>query len=277
MRGVSFVAPHRTIAALLDGFAEDPMQSKDRPEKRLAEVTDVLLPPPIDPVQIVAVATSDVADAAFDALVEHFGDRARVAMTVMFCESSFHANRPNGSGAAYYGLNQMGVAELRALGLTPLQWLSMPAERQIPYVAHFWNAKVGRFGDWIWERPEHLYGCNFLPGRCSPGMPRDRPLTHQGDHDYQTQARDPQTGALSFDEAGNKVLVWRSFYESNTGLDIVAGHLDADGHHRYDVGKDGAIDLEDLAAWVELRKKQEPKRWGELDARLSAAASRVGA
>lgn len=249
------------------------MQSKDRPEKTLTETHDVILPPAIEAPPIVAVATADVADAAFDALAREFGPHALVAMTVMFCESSFHANRPNGSGAAYYGLNQMGVAELRSMGLTPLQWLSMPAERQIPYVRRFWGAKVGHFGEWIWERPEHLYGCNFLPGRCEPGMPRDKPLTHRGDHDYQTQAKDPQTGAPLVDATGAKVMVWRSFYESNTGLDIVADHLDAAGNHRLDVGKDGAIDLEDLAAWVELRKRQEPRRWGELEERLRAVTS----
>jgi hypothetical protein len=198
------------------------------------------------------IKTADVHDAAFDALVRYFGDRALVAMTVMFCESSFRPSIRNGSGAAYYGINQMGTAELSRMGLTPLIWLSMPAEQQIPYVARFWQDKVGRFGDWLFEAPENLYGCNFLPGRCTPGMPRDKALTAKGMHDY--LGKDGQ---------------WHSFYEANPDLDVVNGHLLPDATHRYDVGKDGQIDLEDFAAWIALRKSQEPGRWGELAARLA--------
>lgn len=189
-------------------------------------------------------ATGDLKDAAFDALVREFGaERALVAMTVMFCESGLRAWQRNGSGAPYYGVNQMGRRELDSLGLTPLQWLSMPAEQQIPYVAHFWGAKVAHFGGWIWQAPENLYGCNFLPARCFPGMPRDRALTKKGDHDYQ----DAVTRA------------WHSFYESNTALDV---------------NGDGQIDLDDFAAWIEKRKGQEPARWRELAARLEDALAR---
>lgn len=204
-------------------------------------------------------ASKDIQDAAFDALVTAFGAaRARVALVVMFCESGFRAWRRNGSGAPYYGLNQMGRAELEVMGLTPLQWMSMPAEKQVPYVARFWLGKSARFGDWMWELPEHLYACNFLPARVAPGMARDRALTSKGERDWR-------------DKAG----VWHSYYESNQGLDLVAELLGPDGHGHYDVGQDGAIDLEDFAAWIRKRKAEEARRWGELEARLEEAIART--
>ncbi len=205
-----------------------------------------------------ATVTGDLHDEAFDQMVVTFGpERARVALVVLFCESGFRSFIRNGSGAPYYGLNQMGESELRVLGLSPVQWLSMPAERQIPFVAQFWAEKFGRFGDWMWSDPAHLYGCNFLPARCYPGMPDEHVLTRRGDHDWQ-----------------NKVTKeWHSYYESNTGLDLVAMH--SEDPHRYDVGKDGAIDMHDFQAWIAQRKRGESARWIELGARLESAITRA--
>lgn len=85
-------------------------------------------------------------------------------LAVWNAESGIRASRPNAAGAAYYGLNQMGTAQLRAAGFngSPVEYMALPAEEQLPFVERYYtNATGGRLD--LLRDSAHLYVANFLP------------------------------------------------------------------------------------------------------------------
>lgn len=94
--------------------------------------------------------------------------KAESLLSVWLAESGIRPNAQNGSGAPYYGLNQMGVRELAAVGFvgTPAEYLALSAEAQLPYVERYYARNVAAFasGDWsVLSGAGALYLLNFLP------------------------------------------------------------------------------------------------------------------
>lgn len=103
--------------------------------------------------------TADLTDAFLLFVIAMAGRfRALGALTtvddwlrVWTFESGINSHRPNGAGAPYGGLNQMGVNEQRAAGFlgTMADWLSLSNEEQVPFVERFYLNAVrnGAGGD----------------------------------------------------------------------------------------------------------------------------------
>lgn len=193
-----------------------------------------------------------LSDAAFDALVREargVGAWPFDWALVLYEESNWDSHRRNASGAHYYGLNQMGEAELRAFGLTPEAWLASEAEQQIPYIARFWQQKRRAYGPLIYASAAHLLAYNFLPARVKHSADAgeiDYALTSAGDVDY----RDKATGQP------------HSFYEANRVYDPAPSH--------------GFISIRDLGSYLARLARNNPRDMATLRAGIDAASARAG-
>lgn len=158
-------------------------------------------------------------------------------LAVWLYESGIHADIPNGSGAPYYGLNQMGVPQLRAAGFlgSPGEWMSLTAEQQIPFVARYYeNAVRDSGGDWsTLNGIGGIYALNLAPA-------------------FAARAKDPDAPIVRKDSPDKRE---RDVYGGNKGLDV-------DG--------DGAISGRDLKSAVGRAQRQAGTYWTEARARLYA-------
>lgn len=192
-----------------------------------------------------------IAPAAFDALVREaraVGANPYDWALVLYEESGWDPARRNASGAKFYGLNQMGIAELAAQGLTVDQWLAMPAEAQIPHVARFWQAKRKAYGPLIYASAHHLLAYNYLPARVKHHLSPDEidyPLTSAGDVDGH--------------DANGKPY---SFYSRNIAYDPPPRH--------------GYTSIRDLKNFLANIVRQNPRDMATLRAGLDAAHARAG-
>jgi hypothetical protein len=94
-------------------------------------------------------------------------------LAVWNAESGIKASIANGAGAPYYGLNQMGVPQMRAAGFSgsPAEYMALGAEGQLPYVERYYrNATGGRLE--LLRDSADLYVANFLPAYL-PNVARD--------------------------------------------------------------------------------------------------------
>jgi hypothetical protein len=93
-------------------------------------------------------------------------------LSVWLVESGLKPWVQNGSGAPYYGLNQIGTRELAAVGFvgTPADYLSLSADAQLPYVERYYARNVAAFAGGDWSKLNGagaLYLMNFLPAFIS--------------------------------------------------------------------------------------------------------------
>jgi hypothetical protein len=154
-------------------------------------------------------------------------------LAVWLAESGIQSNIPNRAGFPYYGLNQMGVSEMRASGFqgSPEEWMSLTPEQQLPYVKRFYERNIKAFfgDDYTKLRggAGQLYAINFLPA-------------------FSPRAEDPDSGLT---QRGEK------YYDSNVSLDV---------------DRDGVITGRDLTAAVERAKAGRATYWNEVRARYYA-------
>lgn len=151
------------------------------------------------------------------------------ALAVFYEESGFRPNVPNGQGAHYYGVNQMGTAELATFGYTPDAWLAAPLEEQIPVAFEFWKQKdLATHGE-AHVDAGHLLAANFLPAREKPTSATDYALTEKGEayYNWNSQLDVNGDGQITIDD----LSVWLTSTEARGGDDwksLVAA-LDAAG------------------------------------------------
>jgi hypothetical protein len=124
------------------------------------------------PVKVTGDLTQDFL-LAVRAMALRFRARGATAtaedwLRVWLNESGINSHRPNGAGAPYYGLNQMGVKEQAAAGFlgTPADWLALSNEDQLPYVERFYvnairNNAGGDFS--VLDGPGAIYVATFAP------------------------------------------------------------------------------------------------------------------
>jgi hypothetical protein len=151
-------------------------------------------------------------------------------LAVWNAESGVRAAIKNGAGAPYYGLNQMGIEQMRAAGFSgdAAAYMALGAEGQLPYVERYYtNATGGRLN--LLQDSADLYVANFLPAFL-PQASRDPAFV------LTSQANDPH-----------------GWYRWNTGLDV---------------DKDGTITKADLKRAI--GRAQQSDRWLEIRRRFHA-------
>jgi len=122
------------------------------------------------------VASRDLSDdflSAVQAMAARFQAKGATVtaedfLRVWMFESGISSHRPNGAGAPYGGLNQMGLSEQRATGFTGgmREWLSLSNEAQLPYVERFYAGAVRDFagGDFgVLRDSTAAYVATFAP------------------------------------------------------------------------------------------------------------------
>jgi hypothetical protein len=125
---------------------------------------------------VAVVATRDLSDdflLAVHAMAQRFQSRgasvtAEDFLRVWMFESGISSHRPNGAGAPYGGLNQMGLSEQAATGfkLGMREWLALSNEAQLPYVEQFYAQAVERLarGQWsVLRDATAAYVATFAP------------------------------------------------------------------------------------------------------------------
>lgn len=152
-------------------------------------------------------------------------------LAVWLAESGIRPDLPNGAGAPFYGLNQLGLPmHAKAVGWsgTPAEYLALSAANQLPYVERYYR-NVGRPSSY--RDAGSLYLANFLPAF----------LDHAHDGDFILASRDDDR---------------HGWYRDNASLDV-------DG--------DGAIRVNDLTPAIERAKRARSGYWAEVVARLEEA------
>jgi hypothetical protein len=164
---------------------------------------------------------------------------------LIYSESTWSPAAKNAAG--YYGLNQIGINELRAVGWVGGvdAWLAQSIEGQLPYVTRFFRSKVtGVPGAISAASAGHMYAANFLPGRV-------KAKADPSDVDYPLCVR----GETSSN--GKKT----NFYEQNAVFD-------ADGK--------GTITIRDMSNTLRRRMVQNPNDTRTLLAGVNAALATLG-
>ncbi len=164
---------------------------------------------------------------------------------LIYSESTWNPRAKNAAG--YYGLNQIGPNELRAVGWTGGvdAWLATSIEGQLPYVTRFFRSKItGIPGAIAGASAGHMYAANFLPARVRPlpgsSIASGRTTATADDIDYPLTVRG---------EGHN-------FYEQNAVFD-------ADGK--------GTITIRDMGNTLRRRMAQNPNDTRTLIAGVNAA------
>lgn len=165
-------------------------------------------------------------------------------LAVWLYESGLRPDIPNRAGAPYYGLNQMGVPQMRAAGFagSPVEWMALTAEQQLPFVRRYYENTVrgGLGGDWskLVGVPV-LYALNLAPAYATRAADLDAPIARLDSPD----------------------ATERAVYKGNAGPppNYRAG-LDVDG--------DGAISGRDLKAAVGRGQRAAGSYWLEARRRL---------
>jgi hypothetical protein len=120
---------------------------------------------------------------------------------VLYVESAGFNPTSLGPGGAgnYTGLNQMSVANLATYGITPSDWVTWSAAKQLPVIFKFWQGLGTSFNGGAFPQNAGVLGAlNILPGRYKPGNP-NAPLASNPDIYYTKNTYyDPKgTGSIS--------------------------------------------------------------------------------
>jgi hypothetical protein len=184
-----------------------------------------------------------IAPSDFDLLVALAHDAGADPLDwalILYEESGWDPSRKNGSGAPYYGLNQMGRSEAHGVGFSgsyPDAWLALSIADQLPYVAAFFRQKRTAVPT-AFASAAHLLAANFLPGRMvghDDPADIDYPLTRAGDAD--------------------------GFYEANA---------------IYDVDRKGAISIRSLGSYLTRVVADNPHDTAALHEGVTGALGRAG-
>ena len=159
---------------------------------------------------------------------------------LIYEESDWNPHIKNGSGAPYYGLNQMGVGEMRGVGFTGSvdQWLALTVEGQLPYATKFFTSKIRAVGPVVLASAAHMLAANFLPARVKGSA-------DASDVDY----------ALCLRGEGN------NFYEANKA---------------YDAAGKGTITIRDLGNFLRRKQTGNPRDTALLTSGVNAALASFG-
>lgn len=175
-------------------------------------------------------------------------------LKVWNAESGIDAHRPNGQGAPFGGLNQMGPTERKAAGFlgTFADFLALDELAQLPYVERYYDNAIkggagGNYG--VLSDAASLYLVNFAPAFVS----------HAGEPDHVLFRRAANGPAPTAPEAE-----WAAWREAHKG--------DAYAWNRaFDRRKDGTIRVGDLRVVVEAAAGGSRAPFmAELRARLDA-------
>ncbi len=100
--------------------------------------------------------------AASWAIYDATGVRPEYLWPVLYSESGLNPGIPNAQGAPYYGINQASGSYLATLGITPADYLTWPASRQLTAVVlPMVRSNVARWGPI--GSGTRFYQSNFLP------------------------------------------------------------------------------------------------------------------
>lgn len=126
-------------------------------------------------------------------------------LRVWLNESGINSHRPNGAGAPYYGLNQMGISEQRAAGFlgSVADWLALSNVDQLPYVERFYvnairNNTGGDFS--VLDGPGAIYVATFAPAFLRHASDANFPLYRSPSGQYTANKgfdRDPVKGFIT--------------------------------------------------------------------------------
>ncbi len=172
-------------------------------------------------------------------------------LKVWNAESGIDSHRPNGQGAPFGGLNQMGEQERRAAGFLGsfADWLALDEATQLPFVERYYDNAIaggagGNYG--VLTDAASLYLVNFTPAFIS----------HAGEPDFVLFHRNPASPSPTAGE--DEWKPWRDAHKS-----------DAYAWNRsFDRRKDGTIRVRDLGAVVEGAAAGRAAFFAELAARL---------
>lgn len=172
---------------------------------------------------------------------------------VWLAESGIDSHRPNGQGAPFGGLNQMGPDERKAAGFvgTFADWLALDPLSQLPFVRRYYENAVrgGAGGDFrVLRDAPSLYLVNAAPAFIS----------HAGDPEFVIFRRDPKGPEVMAPES--EWAAWRNAHRSdpyawNRGLDT---------------NKDGTIRVTELGAVLDGATRGSAAYWDEVRARVTA-------
>lgn len=154
-------------------------------------------------------------------IYDQTGVRPEYLLPVLFVESGFRPEAPNGAGYDYWGLNQVSGGFLRNRGIEPRDYLTWPASKQLtdivlPYMRGQAPRDTLRSGLLV-------YVANFWPVALKGSRALDRVILR----------------------APNGPCTRKDPYCANQAFDI---------------GKKGYITLGDLAAFVQRASTQKPVR-----------------
>jgi hypothetical protein len=199
--------------------------------------------------------SADITDGfllGVQAMAQRFqarGSRARAEdwLRVWFVESAgLHANRPNGGGEPYGGLNQMGPDERAKAGFkgTFAQWLALSEAEQLPFVERFYAAKPVQ----LINDARGVYVATFAPAFFPQATNADAVL-------YRYRGDKPGMPAVTASAAE-----WAAYNKT---------HSDPYGENRvFDRQRKGFITVGDLTAPIDGIAKNP--RWLEIQARIRA-------
>lgn len=201
------------------------------------------------------------AVGAMAALFQSRGARASAEdfLLVWLSESGIDSHRPNGQGAPFGGLNQMGPDERKAAGFlgTFGDFLALSPEEQLPYVQRYYENAVngGARGDFsVLADAASLYLANAAPAFMS----------HAGDPDFVIFRRDPNGP-----EVGAPESAWAAWRATHKG-DPYAWNRGLDRR------KDGTIRVGDLKGTLAAAANGQKPYWDEVRARLAAELGGAG-
>lgn len=155
-------------------------------------------------------------------------------MKVWNAESGIDSHRPNGQGAQFGGLNQMGPQERKSTGFLGsfADFLALSEVDQLPFVKRYYENAIagGAGGNWgVLTDAASLYLVNFTPAFIS----------HAGEPDFVLFRRNPNGPTP---DAGEDQ--WKPWRDANKG--------DAYAWNRsFDRRKDGTIRVKDLGVVVD--------------------------
>lgn len=143
-------------------------------------------------------ALDDAALAALWTVSDQSGVRPEYLVPVLGYESGLDPSRPNAAGFPYYGIGQSSSSTLARLGISPAEFLAMPAAQQIALaVGPYFASVVHTYGPV--RSATRAYQANLLPATLATARGLSQIVSVRGSASYNANAQlDPfHRGAIT--------------------------------------------------------------------------------
>ena len=123
----------------------------------------------------------------------------------LYMESNIKASIQNLQGLPYYGINQMSAANLHAMGITPEEYLKLPASQQLcHYVFPFWKSIMAQH-HLSQLSARDIEWLNYVPAYYVPNAPDDHVIMNSANPNYNKGFDHGNKGYITAGDIGTSV------------------------------------------------------------------------